>query len=617
MNFGQAGRTSFAEEPTRLIRILSSAVGQPAGVAAPPFQADAFNMVGVFDVDWLLDPRFTRLLDNLAASPGAFGAVRFFGAFNSGEKENVFPTSSGDVWRYPSEPIDFSVTMRALDTLVSRQLVPFISLTFFPAAVSPSPVQPPSSFDNWQRLVRAFLDRSIEHFGAAEVGRWWLEVWNEPNMPPFWAGSFERYLDLYRATSEAVQRSGHAVRMGGPAIAYVPGQGPGLITRFLRFLHREPEVKCDFISMHRKGIWTSEESWPNLHRSIEAAEETARAALQIDPARFRNTWIVNNEADMKVGFDTPFEPRMTEQFPSWLAAQAIAYDGLTTRHVQSGLRFSAASDDANQQLIRAPFDGRRSIMTRLGRSDDLAKVPAYNFYEMLRLLGETRGTIQTPAAIYPNSDLYHLITSTAHGISSLFTLYPSEQSAIAGQQRVEYLLRAIPWKRINIAEFRIDAAFSNSFTAAGGVMQPPDIDPAAARRIRRAQELMVSAPIQRDQEIAGELRSAFDLPVFSTVLQWITPFSSAVPTAPQWLGVGTEQGNVILRWTPNREPWFYSYEVFRVSLDGASVLITPVPLRAAFWVDTAVPAGEYRYSLRAVSASGIRSETVASQRVRI
>jgi hypothetical protein len=39
-------------------------------------------------------------------------------------------------------------------------------------------------------------------------------------------------------------------------------------------------------------------------------------ALAIDPARFKGIAIVNNEADMKVGFDIPFEPRMNEQFPA-------------------------------------------------------------------------------------------------------------------------------------------------------------------------------------------------------------------------------------------------------------------------------------------------------------
>ncbi|HJS86438.1 MAG TPA: hypothetical protein VJ779_13355 [Acetobacteraceae bacterium] len=601
------------------IRITASAspASAPLGAPAPPpFQAAAFSTVGVFDIDWLLDARFTRLLDNMAASPGAFGGARFFGALNSGEKENVFPKSSGDVWHRPNEPIDFSTTLRALAELTSRGLVPFVGLNFFPAAVSPSPIQPPPSFENWQRLVEAFLDRIVGRFGAAEVGRWWFEVWNEPNMPPFWSGNFEQYLALYRATSEAVLRSGHAVRLGGPAVAYMPEEGARLIESFLAFLRREPAVKCDFISLHRKGIWVSRETQPELQRSIAAAWETARAAMRLDPGRFRGMWIINNEADMKVGFDTPYEPRMTEQFPSWLAAQAIAYDQLSVAHASSGLRFAAFSDNANQQLIRAPFDGRRSIMTRLNGPDNLAKVPAYNFYELLRLLGNQRATLTTPDLVYPNSDLYYLATATADAVAALFTVYPADGEAGPGERQIEYLLRDMPWERVNIVEFQIGKILSNAFTAAGRTMPARDIDADAARRIRHAQELAVAAPIQSGVMLRGsELRRELALPDFTTVLLWITPFSPAVPEQPRWLQASVEQANVVLRWTPTREPWFYTYELVRSS-SGSGESVTPVPLRASMWIDTPPP-GEHIYAVRAVSASGVRSGSAISPPVRL
>lgn len=58
-------------------------------------------------------------------------------------------------------------------------------------------------------------------------------------MLPFWAGSFGQYLNLYRAMSAAVAE--RRIRLGGPVLAYVPGDGPALIERFLRFLADEPE----------------------------------------------------------------------------------------------------------------------------------------------------------------------------------------------------------------------------------------------------------------------------------------------------------------------------------------------------------------------------------------
>jgi hypothetical protein len=63
-----------------------------------------FNIVGQYDVDWLLEPPLQRLLDNMAASPSAFGGVRFFHALDSGTRANTIdddPLDGGIVWPSP------------------------------------------------------------------------------------------------------------------------------------------------------------------------------------------------------------------------------------------------------------------------------------------------------------------------------------------------------------------------------------------------------------------------------------------------------------------------------------------------------------------------------------
>jgi hypothetical protein len=47
------------------IRALTRATSGPQS----PVRTEEFSVVGVFDVDWLLEPRFQRLLDNMAAWP--------------------------------------------------------------------------------------------------------------------------------------------------------------------------------------------------------------------------------------------------------------------------------------------------------------------------------------------------------------------------------------------------------------------------------------------------------------------------------------------------------------------------------------------------------------------
>jgi hypothetical protein len=588
-----------------------------------PVRAADFGIVGVYDIDWLVTPAFTRLLDNLAASPQAFRGVRCFGALTSGIPDRSYadPPTGGSVWPTVDAPFDFSHTLRALEALVSRGLTPFLALTFFPPAVSPSPTAPPASFDAWRTLVRAFLEQLAARFGSQALRTWWFEVWNEPNGTTFWAGTFEDYVALYRATSEAVLASGLDVRLGGPALVYLAkdsaNAGRPVMERFLRFLSEEPGIKCDFLSLHAKGTWGAD--WPDVRRPLDAATETAELALAVDPARFAGLPIVNDEADMKVGFDVPFEPRMTEEFPAWLAAVTAGYQDLDARYAAAGFRFISASDNANLQLVRASFDGRRSIVTQGAHPSDLLKLPVYNFYELLPLLGERHGTILSGQEFsFPHSELVHAITVAPSHLGSLWAIYPRSPDEPPRACTVDYVLTDVPWSHVNIARFQIDRTHSNAYTAAGRTMPATFADAEAVRRVRLAQELSTIDPIRRSVAMPdGKFQVTFTLEPYATMLYWITPFIPDAPVAPEWIETTIEDGDVLLRWTPNREPFFYTYEVCLIQEDGAAERLTPEPLRAALWVDTAPPGGIRVYAVRAITASGVPSDLVRSDPIEV
>jgi hypothetical protein len=609
----RATAAAATENPTVAITVSGRGADPPL-----PFRHAEFGIVGVFDADWLTDPGFARLLDNLAASPGAFRGVRFFGALSSGTREKATPgNSGGTVWPDPAAPVDFSATLAALDALTTRGLVPFVQLSFFPAAVSPSPIMPPTSWETWQALVRRFLQTlaSDPRFGERAIREWWFEVWNEPNIPVFWGGTFEQYLDLYRATSEAVRAAGYAIRLGGPALAWLPptdddAAGIPLMHRFLSFLHDERDVQCDFLSYHAKGTWTDAD--PMLDDLPRAADAVATMARGVDPARFRDLPIVNNEADEKVGFDNPYEPRMDARAPAWLTAVAVAHDALNARYADAGFRFLAAADNANLQLVQAPFDGRRSIMTRTApaATTDLLKLPIYNAYELLRLLGDGHGTVLSGAdQCHPATDLFHLLTLAPTHISALVTVYPRGTSS--GPRDVAYTFRDIPWQAVNIVRFQIDHTLSNAYTAAGGTLSPV-LDPSQIAGIRQAQELAVFASPRHGVSVPdGTLTERFTIAPFVTLLYWVTPFGDDAPAAPAWVRAEQDGDNVVIRWEPSHDPHFYSYELFAMEGEMVGARLSPLPLRAALWVDTAPP-GPRRYGVRAVSASGIASGITAT-----
>ena len=589
---------------------------------ALPFDRRAFGTVGVYNVDWLQQPPYLVLLDNLVASPGAFSGGRFFGALSAGGLGQLTPESTGAIWPSTDAPIDFTPTFNALAELTSRGLTPFVGLGFFPGAVSSGPIQPPADWSAWKMLVRIFLEHLVAdaRFGAERIADWWFEVWNEPNEPGFFAGTRDQYFALYRATSDAVRESGVTIRLGGPVIAYQPQANPDdgapWIERFLRFIASDPSLQLDFVSLHRKG--TVADDPPDPRRLYDAAAATADQMLTIDPERFRGLTIINDEADEKVGFEVPYQPRLDQHNAAWLAATTALHVSLAARYREDGLRFVAAADNADVHLVQAPFDGRRSIMTRATSSPtDLLKIAPYGFYELLRLHGDrVCEPASGPDGQFPADGIFRLATVGDGRVTAMLTHYPEPTADQMSPRPVALEMRDIPWDHVNIARFLIDRDHSNSWTAAGGSASNPFPvpSPEAIPGIRQAQEVALAEPIARDVAIVDSVwRTTLTLAPFATTEVWITPVDAAVPATPWWTGIEQRDGNVILRWSPSDEPSLYGYEVWLMGSGAPVERLTPDPLRAALWVDTARPAGSVTYGVRAVSVSGVASPFAISQ----
>ena len=101
-------------------------------------------------------------------------------------------------------------------------------------------------------------------------------------------------------------------------------------------------------------------------------------------------------------------------------------------------------------------------MTRAGRRSDLLKLPVLRtstkccacLARRRRLLGSL-----------PVPELFHLLTVADTHIGALFTAYDARANREVW--RIAYVVRDIPWHRVNVAQFRIDETHGNAFTAAG------------------------------------------------------------------------------------------------------------------------------------------------------
>jgi xylan 1,4-beta-xylosidase len=143
------------------------------------------------------------------------------------------------------------------DYLLSIGIKPFVELGFMPSALASGDktifwwrgnVTPPKDYKKWQDLIYNLTAHFTERYGKEEVKTWYFEVWNEPNLDGFWAGSQEEYYKLYAYAVKGIKAVNKDYKVGGPATA-----GAAWIPEMLSFCNKN-NVPIDFVSTHSYGV---------------------------------------------------------------------------------------------------------------------------------------------------------------------------------------------------------------------------------------------------------------------------------------------------------------------------------------------------------------------------
>ncbi|SFV16556.1 GH39 family glycosyl hydrolase [Pseudoduganella namucuonensis] len=156
-----------------------------------------------------------------------------------------------------NERYNFQYIDSLFDYLLSIGVKPFVELGFMPQALASGSktifwwrgnVTPPHSYDKWGKLVKALTEHWTERYGSKEVASWYFEVWNEPNLDGFWAGTQDEYFKLYAYAARAVKSVNPSYKVGGPATA-----GAAWIPEMIAYCAKNA-VPLDFVSTHTYGV---------------------------------------------------------------------------------------------------------------------------------------------------------------------------------------------------------------------------------------------------------------------------------------------------------------------------------------------------------------------------
>lgn len=159
-----------------------------------------------------------------AVADCGFQYIRFHGLFH--DDMFVYREAGGKI------VYNFQYVDELFDELLKIGIRPFVEFGFCPAdlATETGTVfwwkgngSPPKDYAKWAELVRRIVVHWMERYGTAEVRKWYFEVWNEPNLWPFFRGTKSQYFELYRVTATVIKELDPQLRVGGPSTSnFVP-----------------------------------------------------------------------------------------------------------------------------------------------------------------------------------------------------------------------------------------------------------------------------------------------------------------------------------------------------------------------------------------------------------
>jgi xylan 1,4-beta-xylosidase len=303
--------------------------------------------------------------------------VRFHGIFN-----DELGVDAPSILSRGDRPPNFQNVDRVYDGLVEHGVSPFVELGFMPQRLASGTrtfgfyagnVTPPTSADAWAGFIKAFVTHLIDRYGIAAIRAWPFEIWNEPNLAPFWTGTQQQYFELYKATAVAIKSIDPALQVGGPATSSIQW-----LPEFLGYCAQN-NAPVDFVSTHVYAGDNQAKLFGPTDRYPQAdviPQGVRNARKQIDATMFakRPLWLSEWSCDS----------------PAMIAH--IIKECLPHAHAMSHWTLSGTYEELGvPDFILKEGDMGWSTMVQ-----GIAK-PSFNTYKLLHALGTSRLESQGPA----------------------------------------------------------------------------------------------------------------------------------------------------------------------------------------------------------------------------
>jgi len=274
---------------------------------------------------------------------------------------------------------------QVFDFLLSIGMRPFVELSFMPGALASGDktvfsyeanITPPKDYKQWAKLIDRLVSHWVERYGEKEVREWLFEVWNEPNLKMFWAGTQREYFRLYRYTAEAIKKISPSFKVGGPATAKSEW-----IEDFVGFCERN-SMPADFISTHYYPNDGFERDGDTELQLFKSQRGIMREVAQNTRYYAGNRPVYYTEWNSS---SNPRDPLHDEPY----AAAFVASTVMEANGLVDGYSFWTFSDIFEEDYFSSmPFHGGFGLLTLHG-----IPKPAYRAFELLHDLGDRQSLV--------------------------------------------------------------------------------------------------------------------------------------------------------------------------------------------------------------------------------
>ncbi len=540
-----------------------------AGSSQGPFR-HFWNLIGYDEINFTTTPDGVSTLQKLGELADAPYSIRAHHLLCTGNCLGSFKWGSTNAYTEDEsgKPVyHWKIIDEIFDTYIRSNCKPFVELGFMPKDLSDNRIDdssyerfgrnkswqyyrsagwscPPKDYGRWTELVTRLVRHCVNRYGAVEVATWRWELWNEPDLPYYWAGTLQEYCRLYDHTVSAIEAALPEASIGGPGTT-----GPVLGQRSAQWLegfldHCTRGQNCvtgktgsrlDFVSFHAKGAGYAagihtEKQLPSLKRLLGQVKLGLEIVDRYPALAGKKCILTECDPDGRAAFgmwdNRNLEFRNTEYYPSYVAAALTKLAHMSERHDRELEALSWAFMFEGERC----FEGTRALTTH-----GIDK-PILNLFRMLSQLGDRRLELKSTGSKDPlgtasplgsdeDPDIGGMAALSNNGDVQILIYCHHDDWDVEGDHEVELKVTDLPFEgsEIQLTHLRLDATHSNAYTAWMNAGQPKYPRGDDLEEIKGKESLELFEPAKSIRVQGGSAELTFTIPVNALSLLILSP----------------------------------------------------------------------------------------------